>query len=229
MEIKNKVIIVTGASQGIGKATAKLLSSLGAAVVLAARSKEKIEAMQKELPNSFAIVTDMRKAEDIKNLIGKTLEKYGHIDILINNAGQGMGGPVENIDIEKYKSIMELNVYGVLRAMQEVIVPMRKQGGGMILNVSSGVTKRYIPGIAAYSSTKYALNAVSLIAREELAQDNIIVSLVHPNMTASNFYENMVGGLPDFGDREMPPMDSNEKVAEKIVELIGSEEAELEV
>ena len=124
---------------------------------------------------------------------------------------------------------MELNVYGVLRAMQAVIGPMRAQGGGMILNVSSGVTKLYIPALAAYSSTKYALNALSFIARKELEKDNIIVSVVHPGMTASNFYENMIGGSPDFGSRGLPPMDSSEKVAEKIAELIESENAELEV
>ena len=229
MEIKNKVVIITGASHGIGEAAAKLLSAKGAKVVLAARSREKIDTVQKELPGSLAITTDMRKPEDIKNLIKKTIEKFGRVDILINNAGQGMGGPVETINIDEYKSIMELNVYGVLEAMQAVIPQMRMQGGGMILNVSSGVTKRYIPGVAAYSSTKYALNAISMIARQELEKDNIVVSMIHPNMTASNFYENMIGGLPDFGDREMPPMDSSETVAEKIAQLIESERAELEV
>jgi short-subunit dehydrogenase len=229
MEIKNKVIIITGASKGIGRATAKLLTARGGKVVLAARSTDLIEELQRELPNSLAVTTDMRKPEDIINLINKAIEKFGRIDILINNAGQGMSGLVENIDIEQYQSIMELNVYGVLRAMQAVIGSMRAQGGGIILNVSSGVTKLYIPNLAAYSSTKYALNALSFIARQELAKDNIIVSVLHPGMTASNFYENMIGGSPDFGSRELPPMDSSEKVAEKIAELIKSEEAELEV
>lgn len=229
MEIKNKVIIVTGASQGIGRATVKLLSARGGKVVLAARSTNLIEELQNELPNSFAVTADMRKPEDIINLINKTIEEFGRIDILINNAGQGMSVLVENIDIEQYKSIMELNVYGVLGTMQAVIGSMRAQGGGMIVNVSSGVTKRYIPNIAAYSSTKYALNALSFIARQELAKDNITVSVVHPGMTASNFYENMIGGIPDFGGRELPPMDSSEKVAEKIADLIESEEAELEI
>lgn len=229
MEIKGKVIIITGASQGIGEATAKHLTRLGAKVVLAARSKEKIEKLAKELKNSLAVVTDMRKRGNIQNMVKKTLNQYGRIDILINNAGQGMHGPMETIDFKNYKSLMDLNVYGVLKAMQLAIPIMRRQGGGMILNVSSGVTKMYIPGIAAYSSTKYALNAISLIARQELAKDKIVVSVVHPGMTASNFYQNMIGGAPDFSGRVMPPMDSSEKVAEHIAELIGSEAAELEV
>jgi short-subunit dehydrogenase len=229
MKIKNKVTIVTGASQGIGEATAKHLAHLGAQVVLAARSKEKIEKLSQELQGTLAVVTDMRENGDIRKLVEKTLKKYGRIDILINNAGQGMQGPVEKIDVKQYKDLMGLNVYGVLEAMQAVIPVMRRQGGGMILNVSSGVTKMYIPGIAAYSSTKYALNALSLIARQELAKDKIIVSMVHPGMTATNFYQNMIGGAPDFSGRDLPPMDSPEKVAKKIAELIGSESAELEV
>jgi len=176
MEIKNKIIIITGASQGIGLAAAKHLSSLGAKVVIAARSKEIISNLEKELPNSLAIITDMKKLSDIKNMIKKTVEKYGRIDILINNAGQGMYGPVESMNIENYREIMELNVYSVVEAMQEVIPIMRKQGGGMIVNISSGLTKMYVPNISAYSSTKYALNAISLIARQELSKDKIIVS-----------------------------------------------------
>ena len=165
MDVKNKVIIVTGASQGIGLETAKLLASEGATVVLAARSGEILKNHEKELAHSLAIPTDMRKPGDIENLINKTVEKFGRIDILVNNAGQGMYGPFEKIDVDEYKNIMELNVYAPLRAMQLVIPIMRKQGGGMILNISSRVSKNYFPNLAAYASTKYALNALSLTAR----------------------------------------------------------------
>src|SRR2546429_4322988 len=116
MEIKGKVIIITGASQGIGLAAAKHLSKSGARVVLAARSADIIDKLEKELPDSLAVVTDMRKKEDIKELIDKTIKKYGRIDVLINNAGQGMYGPVENIDLGHYRQIMELNVYSALEA-----------------------------------------------------------------------------------------------------------------
>ncbi len=105
----------------------------------------------------------------------RPVQKFGRVDILVNNAGQGLLAPVEKIDIEQYKSIMDLNVYGVVRAMQDVIPQMRSQGGGLILNVSSMVSKNYYPGLAAYASTKYALNAISLTARQELAGDKIIV------------------------------------------------------
>jgi short-subunit dehydrogenase len=233
MDIKNKIIIVTGASQGIGLETAKLLANQEATVVLAARSADILKKLEQEIPGSFAIPTDMRDPSAIKNLIEKTIEKFWRIDILINNAGQGMYGPVESIDILKYKEIMELNVYGVLQAMQTVIPIMRKQGGGMILNISSKVSKNYFPNLAAYASTKYALNALSLTARAELAKDHIIVCVMHPKMTATNFGKNSIR-VEEFrtarpGDRPDMQIDTPEQVAKKIIDLIRSEAAEAEM
>jgi short-subunit dehydrogenase len=226
MDITNSVIIVTGASEGIGRATAKLLASHGARVVLAARNADKLNALATELPSSLAVPTDMRKPEDIK-LIQQTLEKFGRVDVLVNNAGQGIYGPVESINVDDYANVVELNVYGVLRAMQEVIPIMRKQGSGAIVNVSSAVSRMYIPGLAAYASTKYALNALSFTARQELEQDHIIVSSVLPKMTATDFGKNSIGPRPDWSGRSAPEVDSPEKVAEKIEEIIRTGAAEI--
>lgn len=237
MDIANKVIIVTGASQGIGRATAEYLGKCGAKIVLAARSAKEIKALAAGLPDAIAVPTDMRDPSAIKDLFDKTLAAYGRVDILINNAGQGMYGPMESIDIEKYKELMELNVYGVVRAMEAAIPIMRTQGGGMILNVSSRVSKNYFPNLSAYASTKYALNAISLTARTELANDRIVVSVMHPKMTATNFGKNAIGRRPDYANRPAgsaaprPGMeiDTAEAVAEKIGALIGSEAAEEEM
>src|SRR6185312_7294435 len=193
MEIKDKVAVITGASMGIGEALAKELSKRGAKVVLAARSAEKLEKLEKEIPNSFAVPADMRKLEDITNLIAEAKKKFGRIDILVNNAGQGMRSPVEKIDMAVYRDVMELNVFSVVEAMQAVIPVMRAQGIGYILNVSSMVSKNYYPGLAAYSSTKYALNSITLTARQELEPDKIIVSVFHPKMTATDFGKNSAG------------------------------------
>jgi short-subunit dehydrogenase len=115
--------------------------------------------------------------------------------------------------------------------MQAVIPQMRKQGGGMIINVSSRVSKMLIPGLSAYASTKYALNALSLTARQELEKDNIVVSVLHPGLTATNFGKNAMGARPQHWNNseatEMPVGDPPEKVADKLVQLAKSGEAEL--
>jgi short-subunit dehydrogenase len=229
MEIKDKVVIVTGASDGIGREVAKKLAHAGAKVVLAARSEEKLGELAHELHGSVAVKTDMTHEGSIQNLIDRTMEIHGRIDILINNAGHGMYGPVETVNIDKYKEMMNLNVFGPVFAMELVIPHMRAQGGGMIMNISSMVSKNAYPNLGAYSSTKYALNGISLIAREELKKDNIIVSLFHPKMTATNFGKNSVDMDPSFYENAKASgreIDTAEQVADAILEQIGSEKAE---
>ncbi len=231
MIIKNKVAIVTGASSGIGLATAKLLSEKGAIVVLAARSKNVLDKLSLELPNSLFVQTDMTKPEQIKKLVKTTLNKFGRIDILINNAGRGYDAFVENIDIDKFMQLINLNLISTLIAMQEVIPIMRKQKEGTIVNISSGTSLMNIPNIGAYSSLKRALNGLSLTAREELAEDNINVSIVYPYITTTNFARNILGGArkiqPQERDRKLPPADPPEHTAEKIVEAIKTGNAEI--
>jgi short-subunit dehydrogenase len=227
MNIKDKIIIVTGASEGIGLAAAHELAKRGATVVLGARSKDKLDQAAAEIPGSLAIVTDMTKPEDVKNLINQTKEKFGRIDVLINNAGRGYQQPIETIDLDEYRSIMELNVFSVLEAMQLVIPIMREQGGGTIVNISSMVSKNYFPRLAAYSSTKYALNALTLTARAELEEDKIVVSAFHPKMTATQFGANASGNKYDSrAGRPGMTVDTAELVAEKIADLIESGDAE---
>ncbi len=230
MNVKNKVAIVTGASSGIGLATAKLLTNHGAKVALAARSKEKLSSLSKELALSFPIQTDMTKEASIRQMVKKAHDHYGRIDILINNAGRGYDAFLEKIKIDKFRELFELNLLGPIIAMQQVIPIMRKQGGGVIINISSGTSMMQIPNISAYSSLKRALNGISLTAREELARDKIIVSIVYPYITATNFAKNIMGGervgQPQARDSNLPPADPPALVAEKILEVIKTEKAE---
>lgn len=232
--LQNKVIIVTGATQGIGLATAKLLSQKGARVALVARSKSDLERVSQEIPHSLAISTDMRDAQAIGSMIQKVMDAYGRVDVLINNAAQGLNAPVESVNIDDYKKIIELNVIGVLVAMQQVIPLMRAQGGGQIINISSIASKEIISHMSPYASTKYALNCLSLTAREELKKDNIVVTLAHPDLTDTNFGNNLIATdetksvMGEFF-ASLPPADSPELVAEKILEAIDSKEAEVYV
>jgi short-subunit dehydrogenase len=233
MTIKDKIVIVTGASMGIGAAVAKELSARGGKVVLAARSKDKIQELAKELHGSVAIVTDMADPESIKNLIAETVKKFGRVDVLVNNAGQGIYGAVESVGIDDYRKIIEVNILGPLIAMQEVVPVMRKQGGGVIVNTGSMVSKNYFPYLGAYASTKYALNALMLTARAELEKDNIIVSVMHPTMTLTDFGKNSiktdaVAQTMQSRRREgMPEPDTAEYVAKRIALAIESRKAEV--
>ena len=232
MEISNKVVLITGASGGIGLATARLFSQKGAKLALAARSTEKLAQIVSEMPDAIAIPTDMRDEQAIQHMINQTQEHFGRIDVLINNAGQGLHVPIEQVDLQQYRSIFELNVVSVIAAMQAVIPIMRTQGGGVIINISSGTSKVAFPGVGPYASTKYALNAISLTARQELASDNIRVGLVHPGITATEFHTNLANaqnpGTQWNNNRRPSNMqpDTPEYVAEKILEAIQTEAAE---
>ncbi len=233
MDIQGKVALITGASSGIGLATAQLLAERGAKVALAARSRDKLAAIATGLPDAFAIPTDMTDEDSIANMVQQTQRHFGRIDLLINNAGQAYDAPVEQIDPDTYRALFAVNVVGPLVAMQAVIPIMRQQGGGMIVGISSGTSLMYLPGMAAYSSTKRALNAISLTARAELAKENIIVSVIYPYITLTNFDNSVVATArsderraPAPGGWQLPPPDTAEYVAGKILDVIASEEAE---
>ncbi|MEO5645926.1 MAG: SDR family oxidoreductase [Candidatus Paceibacterota bacterium] len=230
--VQDKVIIVTGASAGIGLATAKLLAQHGAKVALAARSADVLNKLTEELPGSFAVPTDMTKESDIKEMIQKVHQHFGKIDVLVNNAEQGLYAAIADVDIEAYMSIIQLNVIGPLVAMQQVIPIMKEQGEGHILNISSLVSKNYFPMLGAYASTKYALNALSLTARTELEGDNIIVNVMHPGLTATEFGKNShksETAVQDMSERfkGMPEADTAEYIAERILLAIETGDAEV--
>jgi short-subunit dehydrogenase len=231
MDVGNKVVIVTGASSGIGLATAKLLAEREAKLVLVSRSKEKLEKLAKEIPNSLAVPADMTNISEIKRMIVRVLEHFGKIDILLNCAGQGYDAPVEKTNIETLRYIFDLDVVGPLVAMQQVIPIMRKQGGGTIINISSGTALMLLPNNGGYSSLKRALAHISLTAREELKKNNIIVSVVYPYMTLTDFEKNTIKDfVPENGEQgEGPPFppDTAEYVAKKILEGIETREAEV--
>ncbi len=233
MEIAGKVVLITGASSGIGLATARLFARKGAKLALAARSTETLAQLASELPEAIAVPTDMRDEAAVRRMVAQTQEHYKRIDVLINNAGQGLTVPIEKVNIETYRSIFELNVVSVIVAMQAVVPVMRAQGGGVIVNISSGTSKipperfRANP-VGLYASTKYALNAITLIGRQELAADNISLGVVYPGVTATSFYDNLAeSSQPATGPAGATSVDSAESVAEKILEAVETQAAEV--
>jgi short-subunit dehydrogenase len=231
MEIKDKVAIVTGASSGIGLATAKLLSGKGAYVALVSRSKEKLEKLANEIPNSMVVPADMSKVFEIKRMVKEVADHFGRIDILVNNAGIGYDAAVEKIDVDTFHYVFDLDLVGPVVAMQQVIPFMKRLGGGAIVNVSSAVAFMTLPSNAPYASVKSGLAMVSLTAREELKDDKIVVGVAYPYITLTNFERNTIRDVP-VPDEELEPRgpfppDSAEYAAEKIVEGIESGEAEI--
>jgi NADP-dependent 3-hydroxy acid dehydrogenase YdfG len=235
MEVQGKVVIITGASMGIGAATARVFAEAGAKLVLAARSEDKLAAVAASLPDgaeTLIVPTDMTDQAQVQALIDQAYERFGQIDIVINNAGQAAVGTVATINPDLYRQIIELNLFGPLHTMQAVVPKMQAQAGGVIINISSNVSKMAIPGIGAYASTKYALNGLSLTARNELAADNIRVVLFHPGRTSTDFGKNalveetMRNWRPG-GNQPMPEPDSAEAVAHNILEAAITEPAEM--
>jgi short-subunit dehydrogenase len=227
MEIAGKIVIVTGASSGIGAATARLAAERGAKVVLAARRTDRIAALAATLPDSLSVTTDMRDPVQIQRLMDSAMERFGRVDVLINNAGQGLHLPIEQVRLEDFRSVVELNVYGPLLAMQSVIPIMRRQGGGCIVNVSSMTSRMVLQGVGSYAATKSALNMLSQVARKELEPDGIVVSTVYPAVTATEFHQSLAaGGRVGGGSWSVKPH-SPEYVAEAILGLIASGDEEV--
>lgn len=194
MELHDKVCVVTGASSGIGAATARMLADRGARVVLAARRADRLSALAAELPDALAAPADVTDPEQVVRLVRSTVEHFGGIDVLINDAGQGLHVPLLDLEPSDLRAVFELNVVAPLCLMQAVVPSMHRRGGGCVVNVSSATSLRVFPGLGGYASTKAALNMLSQTARLELADAGVTVSVVYPSVTATEFHEHLRAG-----------------------------------
>lgn len=227
MQIENNVFIVTGASSGIGLATATALANRGAKVALLARSTDTLAELSAQMPGSLAVTVDMTDFERVRQAIAEVHQHFGRIDGLINNAGRSYAASVEEIDPTVFDEIFHLNVLGPIVAMQAVIPIMRSQGGGNIVNVNSGTAFMTVPQYSVYSSSKRALLGFSLTARGELEKDSITVSEVYPFITATNFGKNRMGSPAGGGpSSNYADGDTPEFVADLIVKAIEEGEAQ---
>lgn len=197
MKLAGKVVVVTGASMGIGEAIAKIFAENGASVVLLSRDAARAEAARSrigQLDRTIALACDVRHSEEIDRVISLTLHHFQRIDVWVNNAGHGLLDSVAQMEPACFRELMETNFFGAVAAMQAVIPIMRQQGGGTIINISSVAGHISLPFHVAYSASKFALNAIGKGARVELKKDNIHVLTVCPGYVATAFGENAVRG-----------------------------------
>ncbi|MFE5028855.1 SDR family oxidoreductase [Streptomyces sp. NPDC056656] len=232
MNIDGATVLVTGASSGIGAATARAASRAGARVVLLARREERIRQLAEELGEALAVPCDVTDRTQVEEAVRDAVEKFGRIDVLVNNAGQGLQATVDAIDPDDFRALLELNLVAPLVTMQAVLPVMRQQGAGAIINVSSGITWSTLPGSGAYAASKAGLQKLSAIARAEVADAGIAVSLMFPSITETEFVGTVRGSVEDALQMEassgLQPQ-SPEGVADAILGLIrsGAEQADL--
>jgi short-subunit dehydrogenase len=197
MELAGKVVVITGASMGIGEAIAKSFVEAGANAVLLSRDAARAEAARARVGSAdrtIALACDVRYSEEIDRVLALTLHHFKRIDVWINNAGHGLLDSVAQVDMAACHDLFETNFFGVISAMQAVIPVMRQQGGGSIINISSVAGHIPLPFHATYSASKFALNAIGKAARVELKKDNINVLTVCPGYVRTAFGENAVRG-----------------------------------
>jgi len=199
--LRARVALVTGASKGIGRATALRLAQDGANMVIAATSNDLLEKVKGELEGlgaeSIAVRCDVTHLSECEDLVQQALNRFGHIDILVNNAGVGFSGKIVDSDPKEAEQMVKVNILGVYYMTRLVLPSMIEQGRGDIVNIGSVAGLKYSPNFAIYSATKFAVRAFSEALRNEVQRYNIRVTLVHPGMTKTAFFDSFTkGGSP---------------------------------
>lgn len=195
MEMNRKVVVVTGASMGIGEEIAKIFADHGASVVLLSRDASRAEAARHRVGHTdrtLALACDVRNREEIDRVVALTLHHFDRMDVWVNNAGVGIRDSVADMDMAACRELFETNFLGVVACLQAVVPAMRQAGGGTIINISSVAGHIPVPFMSPYCATKFALNAIGKGARLELKRDNINVLTVCPGYIQTDFGSHMV-------------------------------------
>ena len=195
MDLTGKVVVITGASMGIGEALAEAFSAAGAHLVLAARSGDRLQALGERLGQTnskvLAVAADITRDDDVARLCAVATGIAGRVDVVINNAGVGMNGAVASMDIAELRRCLEVNLIAPVRVIQAFLPVMN--AGGTIVQISSVLGKVSVPYTAGYNASKYGLNAISDALRLEAAEAGVRVVSVYPGSTESNFRKNSLG------------------------------------
>jgi len=189
---EGKVVVITGASSGIGEATALLLAERGAKVVLGARGLDRLEALADRIARAGGGTvyarTDVKRREDLSNLVRLACERYGKLDVLVNNAGIMPVSPLDDLRVEDWEEMIDVNIKGVLYGIAAALPVFRKQGFGHFVNTASTAGHKTVPSQSVYSGTKFAVRAISEGLRQE-AGDKLRVTIISPGFVRTNFTE----------------------------------------
>ena len=193
MDFKNKIILITGASSGIGKASALLFAKKGAHLILVSRNKEKLAEVEQKISKfdvrCLICPCDVSKKDEVKKMADLVLEKFKKIDVLVNNAGFAIYGSVSDLTIEDIESQMKTNYFGMVYCIKNFLPTMLKQKSGHIVNVASVAASFGLPGIASYCASKFAMLGFSEGLQHELRNSGVGVTVVSPIMVRTNFFD----------------------------------------
>ena len=228
MDFKNQVILITGASSGIGKETAIEFAKLGANIVLVARKKDKLEQTANELKkfNTSILVCqcDVSKRDQVKEMSKTVLEKFGSVDILVNNAGFAIYGSVSDLTIDEIESQMKTNYFGMVYCTKNFLPSMLEKKSGHIVNVASVAASFGLPGIASYCASKFAMLGFSEGLKHELKGTGVGITVVSPIMVRTNFFEHpSFEKMPKFSPMSL----SSKTVAKTILRAANSSRLEI--
>ena len=229
MELRGAVVAITGASAGIGRACAFAFAREGARLALTARRVERLQEIASALPSSEVLVhsTDVADAGQVRAFVEATVARFSRLDVLVNNAGFGVRGSVEDTPDEDYRRLMEANYYGTVYGCRAAVPIMKRQGAGVIINVSSIVGHRSLPGGAAYAATKAAQVSLTESLRVELRGTGVYAYSVHPVGTATEFGEVAQRESPGRSGGPVGPQQTAEQVADAIVRCARKPRAEV--
>jgi NAD(P)-dependent dehydrogenase (short-subunit alcohol dehydrogenase family) len=201
-----KVVLITGATSGIGRATALEFAKHGAKLVLGSRNEQAAQGLLMELGDGNAVFkkTDVRVEADLKALVDLALEKFGRLNVAVNNAGLEARGRIEAFDEETYTKVFDTNVKGMFFAMKAQIAAMRRSGGGSIVNISSTAGFRGALNMSIYAASKHAVEGLSKSAALELASENIRVNVVAPGPTFTPMLTRVTDGHPEKMVQRVP-------------------------
>ncbi len=217
----NKVVIITGASSGIGRATALAFAREGAITILASRSLENLQKVADEIrnlnPNVSVVATDVSLQDSVHNMVENVMKQYWRVDILFNNAGGAFVGPINHEKfVENTKEMMAVGFYGAVHCTREVLPIMQRQGSGHIVNMSSVVGRKAFPHFGGYSIVMHAISAFSDALRQELYGSGIYVSIIHPALTQTPMLSHVCPSDMPPPFRRFTPI-SPEAVAETVL------------